>query len=62
MDEIEKQMQQNFAPIEQNFKNMERGLAWLFKKIYALFGYLAIPLEKLYNYISGESSKGDDWL
>lgn len=62
MDEIEKQMQQNFAPIEQNFKNMERSLAWLFKKIYALFGYLAIPLEKLYNYISGESSKVDDWL
>jgi hypothetical protein len=55
-------MQQNFAPIEQNFKNMERGLAWLFKKIYALLGYLAIPLEKLYNFISGESSKGDDWL
>jgi len=65
MDEIEQSLQKNFAPLEQNFKNMEYGLKWLFGRIYVLLGFIATPLEKVIKYLFGiddSKSKGDDWL
>lgn len=65
MDEIERNLQKNFAPLEQNFKNMEVGLKWVFGRIYALLGFIAIPIEKGLKSLFGMeegNSKGDDWL
>lgn len=65
MDEIEQNLQKNFAPLEQNFKNMEVGLKWMFGRIYVLLGFLLKPLENGLKWLFGMeegNSKGDDWL
>lgn len=63
MDEIERDFQQHFAPMEQNFKNMEVGLSWLWKKIKALLMLIINPLAKGLEWLIGiEDEKDEKWI
>lgn len=65
MDEIEERLKNNFAPLEQNLKQMEVGLSWLWNQIYKLLSLILTPLEKGINWLIGNTesnNKGDEWF
>lgn len=62
MDEIEQRFKDNFAPVENNVKNMKNGLSWLWGQISKLAEIIVRPLQKFIDNLSDGNNKGDDWF